>query len=147
MLSKRKNPGERTPKFYGISYYDWSMSKCVCHPFPFNLLIGFFRPKWLMIRYGKVKWETAIELKYQQKLHDIEQLYYEKGMIAGHRDGYDQGFQDGVQKVIEKVDQRIDIVTDVFLESSRDPNVNLMTDEGMEQMRQEVIKRIGEKGE
>ena len=144
MLSKRISPGERTPRFYGFSYYDWSMSESICHPFPFNLLIGWLRPKWLIIHYGRVKWETTVELKYQQKLHDTEQHFYEMGMIAGHKDGYDQGFQDGIQKATSKVDQRIDIITDVFIESSRDPNINIMTDEGMEQMRQEIVKKMNE---
>lgn len=144
MLSKRILLGDLIPKFYGVSYRDYAAEYTICHPFPFNYLIGWLRPKWLMIRYGRVKWETVIELKYQQKLHDTEQHFYEMGMIAGHKDKYDQGFHDGVQKVFEKVDQRVDIITDVFLEASRDPNINIMTDEGMEQMKQEIVKRIGE---
>lgn len=146
MLSKQLPHGEIIPRFYGISYQDYIRDRAICHPFPFNLLIGFFRPKWLMIRYGRVKWGTAVELKYQQKLHNTELLFYEKGMIAGHKDGYDRGFHDGVQKALSQVNQRVDIIEDVFVESSRDPNIDIMADEGMEQMRQEVFKRIKEKG-
>ena len=110
MLSKRISLGVIIPKFYGVSYRDYPTEETICHPFPFNLLISWLRPKWLMIRYGRVKWETAVELKYQQKLHDTEQHFYEMGMIAGHKDGYDQGFHAGVQKTLEKNSDILEVI-------------------------------------
>jgi hypothetical protein len=112
MLSKRLLIGDLIPKFYGVSYRDYAAEYVICHPFPFNLLIGWIRPKWLMIRYGKARWETAIELKYQEKLQEkakaTNQIFYEQGRKAG----YDQGFHDGIQRTLNKSDfsEKVEVI-------------------------------------
>ena len=60
--------GERIPKFYGISYYEFNRNVFVCYIFPINHIVKLLRNIWYEIRNAKL---TELE-KAQQYINNLK---------------------------------------------------------------------------
>jgi len=74
IVEKRIYEGERMPRGYGFSYYDYLRRQYVCYPIPFNILVNWKRKLW-----EKLAAPSPPELEKQ--LADA----YHKGQIHGYK--------------------------------------------------------------
>ncbi len=76
------------PKGYGKSYWEYRTYYAVCHPIPFNWIIGALRTMWTRLEHGL--WPSAIERKILLECK------------KAHMDGYALGVQRGEKKADAK---------------------------------------------
>jgi len=80
--------GEITPKYYGVTYFDYQRDIYVCNIFPLNHIIGYSRKIWNKIRNNVDNidiLQDRIKTLENQVIHHRQELKDEfiKGYVNG----------------------------------------------------------------
>ena len=112
----RISEGMVSPKYYGLTYYDYVRREAVCHPIPLNIIFGIGVNIWHRIRSGVSSWlANKCSESYSQGFNDatkrvigMEDRAYDRGLNKGRIEGWNDNFDFTVSsagKTIKEVEE------------------------------------------
>ncbi len=121
LTHKQIREGDLIPRFYGVAYQDFIHSTIVCYPYPFNIVVQYWRKRWMALRYYHKEnpLETQALATLNKQTNELKEQAHLKGFDEGKRkygydihdlrkakkEGYGQGWIDYETKLMEEVDK------------------------------------------
>lgn len=93
--------GYKIPSWYGVAYYDWCTSHCICYVIPLNLIVKFSRDFYYNV-YGRfVK---------SPRYFEWEEKIYRAGYQRGQKDLADANFREILRDMGKRMSGRIKFI-------------------------------------
>ena len=118
LTHKQISEGEIIPRFYGVAYRDFVQDVIICYPFPFNIIVQYWRKWWMAIRYYRK--ENPLEVQAirnaAKRTSDLRDQSYLLGLSDGEqvkrhelqrarKEGYAEGWAAYDKALLEEVDK------------------------------------------
>ena len=83
LIERQTSEVDRPPPGYGLAWYRGETGMYICYPWPLNLILGWLRHVYLLLRYARSP--------------DKEGQSFRVGRVEGLREGYRLGYLDGIK--------------------------------------------------
>ena len=104
LTHKQIHEGEIIPRFYGVAYRNFAQDTIICYPFPFNIIVQYWRKWWMAIRNPAKRTSDLRDQSYLLGLSDGEQVKrYE--LQRARKEGYAEGWAAYDKALLEEVDK------------------------------------------